>query len=337
MTMRHRTFWLTLLLLAGTVISLGVGRYPVTIVDLGQYVGLDLGTQDSMDLRHMEMISTLLLEVRLPRILAAILVGAALSVSGAAFQAMFINPLVSPGLLGVLAGASLGAALGMVLSTHWLVVQICTFASGLLAVGLAIIMARLYRGDRLLLLVLSGVVVSALFTALLSIIKYLADPYNQLPAITYWLMGGFSMVSRETMSVAAPVMTLGIGLILALSGYLNVLTMGDEEARALGVRVRTLRLTLILTATLISSLTVVIGGLIGWVGLIVPHVGRMLVGPDNRALLPVSALLGALYLLAVDNLSRLLFSVEIPLGILTALLGIPVFAMVLRRTRSGWS
>jgi iron complex transport system permease protein len=198
-------------------------------------------------------------------------------------------------------------------------------------------MARAYRGDRLLLLVLSGVVVSAMFTALLSVIKYLADPYNQLPAITYWLMGGFSLVTRETMTVMMPLMLLGTGTIISLSGYLNVLTMGDEEARALGVRVTALRTALILAATLVSSLTVVVGGIIGWVGLIIPHVGRMIVGPDNRILLPFSALLGALYLLLVDNISRLVFPVEIPLGILTSLLGIPVFAVALRRGRGGWN
>lgn len=333
MTMHARALGLLFLLCAGVTISLGLGRYPVGPHDLA--LALGLGTESDPD--RLRLLRTLIVEVRLPRILAAICVGAALSVSGAAFQAMFINPLVSPGLLGVLAGASLGAALGMVLSTHWIVIQIATFACGLLAVGLAMLMARLYRGDRVLLLVLSGVVVSALFTALLSIIKYLADPYNQLPAITYWLMGGFSLVSRESMTLMAPIMGLGVGLILSLSGSLNALTMGDEEARTLGLRVARLRMVLILTATLISSLTVVVGGIIGWVGLIIPHVGRMLVGPDNRILLPVSALLGALYLLVIDNLSRLIFPVEIPLGILTSLLGIPVFALALRRSRGGWS
>ena len=333
MTMHARALGLLFLLCAGVTISLGLGRYPIGPHDLA--LALGLGTEVDPD--RLRLLRTLIVEVRLPRILAAICVGAALSVSGAAFQAMFINPLVSPGLLGVLAGASLGAALGMVLSTHWIVIQIATFACGLLAVGLDMLMARLYRGDRVLLLVLSGVVVSALFTALLSIIKYLADPYNQLPAITYWLMGGFSLVSRESMTLMAPIMGLGVGLILSLSGSLNALTMGDEEARTLGLRVARLRMVLILTATLISSLTVVVGGIIGWVGLIIPHVGRMLVGPDNRILLPVSALLGALYLLVVDNLSRLIFPVEIPLGILTSLLGIPVFALALRRSRGGWS
>jgi iron complex transport system permease protein len=335
MSVQYRTAALALLLLAGATVSMIVGRYPLSMADLAHYLGF--WAMEGTDPRQADLVRTLLLEVRLPRILAAICVGASLSVSGTAFQAMFINPLVSPGLLGVLAGASFGAAAGMILSTRWLVVQASTFAFGLLAVCIALAMARAYRGDRLLLLVLSGVVVSAMFTALLSVIKYLADPYNQLPAITYWLMGGFSLVTRDTMTVMTPLMILGTGIIISLSGYLNVLTMGDEEARAMGVRVTALRTVLILAATLVSSLTVVVGGIIGWVGLIIPHVGRMIVGPDNRVLLPFSALLGALYLLLVDNISRLVFPVEIPLGILTSLLGIPVFAIALRRGRGGWN
>ena len=225
----------------------------------------------------------------------------------------------------------------MLFSIRWFVVQLSSFVFGLLAVGLAMLMARMYRGDRLLLLVLSGIVVSALFTALLSLVKYMADPHDQLPAITYWLMGGFSLIDRESMLLMGPLILLGISVMLSLSDYLNVLTMGDEEARALGVRVALVRTVLILATTLVSSLTVAAGGVIGWVGLIIPHVGRMLVGPDNRVLLPVSVLLGAIYLLVMDNLFRLIFPVEIPLGILTAILGIPVFAAALSSSRGGWS
>lgn len=290
-----------------------------------------------MDPERLRLTRTLLLDIRLPRVLAAVCVGAALATSGAALQAMFVNPLVSPGLLGVLHGASLGAALGMIFSTRWIVVQGSAFAFGLLAVALAMLMARMYRGDRLLLLVLSGIVVSALFRALLSLVKYLADPHDHLPAITYWLMGGFSLVNRDAILIMGPVMLLGVSVMLSLAGYLNALTMGDEEARSLGVRVTLVRTVLIVSATLVSSLTVAAGGVIEWVGLLVPHVGRMLTGPDNRVLLPVSALIGALYLLTLDNLSRLLFPVEIPLGVLTALFGIPIFAAALRASRGGWN
>ena len=186
-------------------------------------------------------------------------------------------------------------------------------------------------------LILSGVIIGALFTALLSIVKYMSDPYDQLPAIIFWLMGGFSMINLDSIKYLAPAIVCGILFLMAFSNHLNILTMGEEEAKALGLRVRTIRLTFIVAATLISSMTVALGGIIGWVGLVIPHMGRMIIGPDNRYLLPFSALLGALFLLLVDNVSRQLFTVEVPLGILTALLGIPVFAWVLRLAQKGWS
>lgn len=326
------------LLAAGVLASLAGGRYPVTLSEIGAFLGHELFKMSTpLDEEKLRTVSILLVQIRMPRVFAAMLVGAALSVSGAAFQSMFMNPLVSPGLLGVLAGASFGAALGMVVFTSWLAVQASAIGFGLLAVLLAMGLAHLYRGDRLLLLVLGGIISGSLFTSLLSIVKVLADPYNQLPAIVYWLMGGFSMAKGKTTLVMVLPILSGIGVLLLLAGRLNVLTMGDEEAKSLGVHVVGLRTGLIVTATLISSLTVVLGGIIGWVGLVVPHMGRMLVGPDNRILLPVSALMGALYLLLVDNVSRLLFTVEIPIGILTALLGIPVFAVILKNARKGWS
>ncbi len=321
---------------AAVLLSFTQGRYPLQLADIWHYLQhVFLQTPMADDSAH--KIKVLLLEIRLPRILAAIVVGAALSVSGATFQAMFINPLVSPGILGVLAGASFGAALGMIFSTQWATVQASAFSFGMIAVGLALLLSHLYKGDRLLLLILSGVISGALFTAMLSVIKYLADPYDQLPAIIYWLMGGFSMVSLSTMMSLAPAIVVGILIIIAFSNHLNILTMGEEEAKSLGLRVKSMRLLFILSATLIGSLTVAIGGIIGWVGLVIPHMGRMLVGPDNRILLPFSAILGALFLLLVDNVSRMLFTVEIPLGILTALLGIPAFAGVLRVAQKGWS
>jgi iron complex transport system permease protein len=185
-------------------------------------------------------------------------------------------------------------------------------------------------------LILGGIVSGALFTALLSVIKYLADPYEQLPALVFWLMGGLSAVDRLTVATVCLPMICGILLILVLGGYLNVLSMGDEEARALGVRVSGLRLLFICLATVISALTVVLGGVVGWVGLLIPHIARMLVGPDNRILLPAAALIGAAYLLVADDAARLLFPVEIPIGILTSLVGIPFFAFILARTRKGW-
>lgn len=326
---------LSLLLCMTVLVSLTLGKYPVGLPDLIEYI-LSLchvGTQNG---QRAILLHNILVEIRLPRILAAVLIGAALSVSGAAFQSMFINPLVSPSLLGVLSGASFGAALGMVLSGNWLVVQFSSFLFGLLAVLLSVGVARLYQGDRLLMLLLGGIISGALFTSLLSIVKYLADPYNQLPAIVYWLMGGLSMVDYRTVLTVSLPIGVGVLVIVLLSPYLNVLSMGDDEAMTMGVRVNLIRMTLIFLATLISALTVVLGGIIGWVGLIIPHMARMITGPDNRLLLPVGALMGAVYLVVVDDLSRLASSVEIPLGIVTSLVGIPFFALVLKNGRKGW-
>lgn len=289
-----------------------------------------------MDHARFQELSVLMLDIRLPRIIAAMLIGASLAASGTAFQAVFMNPLVSPGLLGVLAGASFGAALAMVLSDQWWVVQASAFGFGLIAVGLALGIASVYRADSLLILVLGGIISTGLFTSLLSIVKTIADPYNQLPAIVFWLMGRLSNVDSATVFGLALPQMMGIFALIALSKYLNVLSMGDSEAQALGINVARIRYAVIFSATLISALTVVMGGIIGWLGLVIPHVARFIVGPNNEVLIPASAVLGALFLLLVDDLARNLFMVEIPIGIVTELIGIPVFLLVLFRTKKGW-
>jgi len=325
---------LSCLLAAAAVFSLTLGQYPTPVRDiLGLFLFRFFGIGTTPD---NQILGSLLLDIRLPRILAACLIGASLSVSGSAFQAMFVNPLVSPGLLGVLAGASFGAALGMVLSKSWVAVQCLSFVFGLVAVLVSVGIAKMHKGNTALLLVLGGVISSAFFTSLLSIIKYVADPYNQLPAIVQWLMGGLSLVDKRTLLAAGIPQLVGIVLTILLSGYLNALSMGDEEAQALGIPVERVRLLLIFIATLMSALTVVQAGMIGWVGLIIPHITRMLVGPDNKVLVPSSALIGAIYLILVDDVSRTLFNVEIPLGIATSLIGIPFFAVILRKARQGW-
>jgi iron complex transport system permease protein len=324
------------LLLATVLISFTLGRYPVTLKEIGGFAVHHLFKTTGMDEKKLRALKNVLLDIRLPRILAAVLVGSALAVSGAAFQSMFINPLVSPGLLGVLAGASFGAALAMVFTKSWIAVQIGALIFGLGAVSLALVVARFFPGDRLFMLMLSGIITGSFFTALVSLVKYVADPYDQLPAIVHWLAGGLSMADAGTTFALSVPIILGILVMVWLSNYLNVLTMGDEEARTLGVRVRTVRTIFIFCATLISALTVSLAGIVGWVGLVIPHIGRMLAGPDNRVLLPVTAMLGAIYLIIVDDFCRLLFQVEVPLGILTSLLGIPFFALVVRNAKKGW-
>lgn len=328
---------LLLIVLVLTIcVSLTIGKYPLGLTDIGNFFLLKLFKTGNMDVRQQDLLSNLLFDIRLPRILAAALIGASLSVAGASFQAMFVNPLVSPSLLGVLAGASFGAALGMVFSGSWFAVQCLTFFFGFLAVGIAVGIAKMHKGNTILLLILGGVISGAMFTSLLSVIKYIADPANQLPAIVQWLMGGLSLVDYKTLLAAGIPQIVSIALVILFSGYLNALSMGDEEARSLGIRVERIRLFLIFLATLMSALTVVIAGMIGWVGLIIPHITRMLVGPDNKILVPASALIGAIYLIAVDNVSRMLFVVEIPMGIVTSLVGIPFFVLILRKAQKGW-
>ncbi len=327
---------LTALLILAVAVSLTMGKYHVPLKDVLGFFLAEIFHGSGHDARH-EVIGNLLMYVRLPRILAALLIGACLSVSGTTFQAMFLNPLVSPGLLGVLAGASFGAALGMVFSKEWAVVQASAFVFGFVAVMVSVGIAKMHKGNTLLLLVLGGIISSALFTSLLSVVKYVADPYSQLPDIVRWLMGGLSFVDRKILFITAIPQVITICLVALLSGYLNALSMGDEEARSLGVRVEWVRFILIFLATFMSAMTVAIAGMIGWVGLIIPHIARMIVGPDNKVLIPASALIGAIYLVVVDDVSRMVLTAEIPIGITTSLIGIPFFAVILRRARRGWS
>ena len=327
---------LALLLGAIMLASLCLGKYRVPAADLLGFAGWQLFDLPGLSAEKKALLENILLHIRLPRILAAAMIGASLSVSGAAFQALFINPLVSPDLLGVLAGASFGAALGMVLSKSWAMVQFSTLLFGFAAVGVAVGIARAYRINSVIMLVLGGIISGSFFTALLSIVKYAADPANQLPAIVYWLMGSLSAVNGQTVLLMSLPAAAGIAAIILHARQLNVLSMGEEEAQSLGINVGRVRLVVIFSATLISALTVMAGGMIGWVGLIIPHICRMIVGPDNQVLLPAAALIGAAYLVLVDDVSRLLFSYEIPAGIVTSLIGIPFFALVLKNAQRGW-
>lgn len=328
-------FSLGVVLLAAMAFSLALGRYPLTLSDIGEFVQASLGLRDLAPERY-TLLHNIIVDIRLPRVLAAALIGAALAISGTAFQAIFRNPLVSPGILGVLGGAGFGAAIGLLISGHWIVVQLLAFAMALLAVALGILIANLFGPGTMVTLILGGIISGALFTALLSIVKYTADPYNQLPAIVYWLMGSLQSIEMKHISVVTvPILTGIVGLTLC-GRVLDALSMGDDEARTLGVPVKAVRYGVIIAATLISALSVSIAGIIGWVGLMVPNFARLLVGPSNARLLPLSALLGALFLLCADCLARGVTTTEIPIGIVTELLGIPAFILVLGRTRRAW-
>ena len=318
------------------LVSLALGKYPLPLTEIIGFFIYKLSGHGSFDAERLQLLENLIVEIRFPRIVTASLIGAALSVSGAAYQAMFINPLVSPGILGVLAGASFGAALGMVFLKTWFAVQMSTVAGGFAAVAITVGVARVYRINSTIMLVLGGIISGALFSSLLSIVKYLSDPYNQLPSIIFWLMGNTTMTDRDMLVRCGIPIGIGIVCLIFMARYINVLSMGDEEARALGVNVELIRMTVIILATVVCTLTVVMAGIINWVGLIIPHIVRMMVGPDNETLLPASALVGATYLLVVDDISRLTFNVEIPIGIVTALVGIPFFMLVLKNSRKGW-
>ena len=282
---------------------------------------------------------TVIVQIRLPRVLAATAVGAALAASGAAYQSLFRNPLVSPDILGVSAGAAFGAVVAIFLSLPVLAIEAASFAGGLAAVIIVYGVAAAIRGrDAVLVLVLAGVVIGALFGAGVGLLKYLADPYNQLPAITFWLLGSLAAINPGDLASLLPAVTVGLVPLALLRWRIDVMTLGDEEATALGLDTRVLRIVVIAAATLMTSAAVAASGIIGWVGLVVPHLARLTVGPAFTRLLPISVLFGAGYLLAVDTVARTLGPVELPLGVLTAALGTPVFLWLLAfGRRAAWS
>ena len=269
------------------------------------------------------------LNIRLPRILCAVLVGAALSAAGASYQGMFRNPMVSPDLMGASTGAGFGAALAILLGAGYWGITLTAFCFGLAAVALAYLVSRFSRLNTTLALVLAGVMISSLFSACTSFVKLVADTQDQLPAITYWLMGSLSSVKAEDTAFAAVPILIGLIPLVLLRWRINLLTVSEAEARSLGLRSGRLRLAVILAATLVTSASVSVSGMIGWVGLVIPHFCRMLFGYDYRRLIPASILMGGTFLLLVDDLARIVTSSEIPLGILTSFVGAPVFVWLI--------
>lgn len=314
--------------------SFMIGRYPVSPKDvILAIISVFLPVTENLD----STIYTVVWDIRLPRIIAAMTVGAALSISGASFQGTFQNPLVSPDILGVSSGAGFGAAIAILLSFSVVMIQTTAFLFGLLAVILTYSLSKRLRGNTILVMVLGGVAIAALFSAFISCIKYLADPDSKLPEIVYWLMGSLSAVNSNSILMTIGPVLIGFTALLLIGWRINVLSMGDDEARALGVNTEKMRLLVIFCCTLLTASAVSISGIIGWVGLVVPHAARMIVGPDHRKLLPASISLGATFLLLVDDVCRTATSIEIPLGILTAIIGAPVFIYLLQKGYEGWS
>ncbi len=319
----------------GLLVAFTVGRYPVTLAELIEVlVSRLMGRAAAVP----PAVENVVLLVRGPRVVAAVLVGGALAVAGTAFQGLFRNPLVSPDILGASSGAALGAVLGIYFSLGVIGIEGLAFAGGLVAVAAVyVIGSLLHSRDPILVLVLTGVVVGALLGAGVGLVKYLADPYNQLPAMTFWLLGSLAATTvADLLPLTGPV-AVGTIVLIALRWRLNVMSLPEDEARALGLATGPFRIAIVAAATLVTSASVATSGIIGWVGLVVPHLARALVGPDFPRLIPTAALLGGGYLLFIDTLARTAAPVEIPLGILTAIIGTPFFIWLLAGMQRNWS
>ena len=316
------------------LISIGIGRYEVDFI---VQLKILLSQIIPMEQTWTSMEETVVMNIRLPRILLAMLIGGGLAIAGAAFQGMFANPLVSPDILGVSAGAGFGASIGILLFGNGVTMQLFSLLMGIMAIGFTFLIGGFKRDMPMFMLVLAGVVTSALFQALISLVKFLADPEEKLPSITYWLMGSLGTASYTDLYIGGPLILTGIIILYTVRWRLNILSLSDEEAKSLGISVVKMKWLVILGATLITSASVAIAGIIGWVGLIIPHIARMLVGSNNQYVLPASVSIGATYLLLIDNLARSLTAAEIPLSILTAIIGAPFFAYLLRKTGGVWN
>jgi iron complex transport system permease protein len=318
------------------MISFLLGRYKISTGDvLTSLFSMITGSRTGLN----DVTVSIINHIRFPRIMACVLVGASLSVSGVSYQGIFQNPMVSPDVLGASAGACFGAGLGILLSLPSIGIQLMSFVFGLLAVGMVYLVSRAIgqKENTTLVLVLAGMMIASLFSAFISILKYIADPYSKLPEITFWLMGSFSSVTGKDLTFILLPVAVCMTILMLIRWRLNVLVFGDEEASSLGVNTRRIRLLVIICATILTASVVSISGQIGWVGLVIPHFCRRIVGPDYKHLLPASFLIGAIFLLIVDNVARMAFPVEIPLGILTSIIGAPCFLLLLIRGKRGWN
>lgn len=323
-------FGFTALLLVMVVISISMGRFFIAPEDV---VKILINLIYPLEPTWNEQAASVIYTLRLPRVLAAVLIGAALAISGASYQSVFKNPLVAPDMLGVSSGACVGAALAILCGLPQVAVQLAAFIGGLAAVASAVLIPRIIGKNTIVMLVLSGIIVGGLTSSMLGIIKYLADADTELPAITYWQMGSLVSVVWDNIIYSGIPIVVGIIFMLAIRWRMNILTLSDEEAHMLGKDTSWLRYAIILCATILTACSVCISGTIGWIGLVIPHFSRMLVGPNNQRLLPVTVVLGAVFLLGVDTISRASMNAEIPLSILTGLIGAPFYFYLLVRQR----
>lgn len=321
---------LFLVLIILVIACLCVGKYSISP---GECLHILWGKITGMEPTWNGMDEKLLMGVRFPRTMATVIVGAALALSGAVYQGIFKNPLVSPDFLGVSSGACIGAAVAILLSMSSGMIQIFAFFGGILAVSLTVFIPKAMRSDSNIMLVLAGIIVSGAMTSILGFIKYIADPETQLAAITYWQLGSFAYVDNGTVLSILPLSAAAAAIILAMAWWINILSLGEQEAQSLGVNVSLLRGVCIVCSTVLTAGAVCISGTIGWVGLVIPHFGRMLIGSDNRALLPACCFIGGIFMLVVDTVTRIIGPAEMPVSILTGIIGAPFFAWLLYRQR----
>jgi iron complex transport system permease protein len=320
--------------LALFILSLTLGRYEISSINVLRVLLSPIFPGLAAEIPAIAR--QLVLQIRLPRILAAMLIGASFGATGTAFQAIFKNPLVDSNILGVTSGAGFGAAVAILLMRSPWQVQLSAFVFGLLAVSLSFFGSRLYKATPLLILTLMGILVGSLFNSLTSLLKYVADPLDSLPAITFWLLGSLTSITWQNIPALLVITLAGLLFLWLIRWRLNILSLGDEEAKSLGVDPIHMKLMIILFATLMTAVAVSVSGVIGWVGLVIPHAGRLIVGPDHKRLLPVSVGLGAAFMILIDNVARTLLPGEIPLGVLTGLIGVPLLIVLLRRSHTGW-
>ncbi|MCI7723877.1 MAG: iron ABC transporter permease [Erysipelotrichaceae bacterium] len=306
------------------LIALCLGQYTIALQDV-----IKVLTLQKVDLANAE---TVIFNIRIPRILVSLIVGSGLAAAGASFQALFSNPLATPDTLGCANGASFGAALGILLGLNALGIQISALIFGILAVVLVFVFTRYRHANQIMMIILGGMVVSSLFSALVSLIKYVADPNDVLPVITFWLMGSFSNSTVRSLYTGVPMIVLGMVVLYLMRYRMNALSLKEEEAASLGINVRQNRMIVIVASSLITASVVSMCGVVGWVGLLIPHISRMLFGNNHTKVIPGCIVFGALFMLIIDTVARCMYQAEIPVSILTAIIGAPVFLLLLRKT-----
>lgn len=327
---RSINFIFVVVLITTAVYSICVGKYPVSAIESIQIILANIfGFSGNWE----PITESVVMELRLTRTVSAILVGASLAISGAAYQGIFRNPLVSPDLLGVSSGACIGAAMAILMTLPAAYIQFFAFCGGLLAVSITLLIPRMIKSDSNLMLVLSGIIVGGLMTSIMGFIKYTADPDTQLAAITYWQLGSLSYIKMTSVLSVFPAIVLSAVVLIAMSWWIDIVSLGEKEAQTLGANVKVIVYVTIACSTLLTASSVCIAGTIGWVGLVIPHMGRLIAGPDNTKLLPAAGLIGAIFILLVDTAARTIGSAELPLSILTGIIGAPFFAWLLYKQR----